>query len=110
MLFCLIIEGNFEKKLRQFVNGLISTVKHDVRLTNPRTFRAAVDQALHAEKDLREIDKEKQEELRASQFRDNQRPPRKRNQTPQRPHGQHLPFSKPEDKPLFPKCIKNHND
>ncbi|KZT76181.1 hypothetical protein F511_46795 [Dorcoceras hygrometricum] len=113
--FVPLIGGDAEEKLRHFVDGLRPTIKHDVRLAEPKDYRAAVDKVLRAEQDWKEIEEERQLKRQASQPRD-QRQFKKQNFGPQRSQGQRPQYQKPppsttpkvDNKPECPKCHKNH--
>lgn len=68
--FVPMIGGNATEKLRQFVDGLRPTIKHNVKLAEPKDFRAAVNKAFRAEQDWKEIDVERQFKQHASQSKD----------------------------------------
>ncbi|KZV42881.1 hypothetical protein F511_26276 [Dorcoceras hygrometricum] len=70
--FVPLIGRDVEEKLRHFVDGLRPTLKHDVRLTEPKDFRSAVDKALRAEQDWKEIEEERHQKRQAFQLK-NQR-------------------------------------
>ncbi|KAG6519887.1 hypothetical protein ZIOFF_016916 [Zingiber officinale] len=70
--------GQPSEELKHFIDGLMATIRHDVRLNRVTTLREAVDQALMSERDRNEMIKEVQNKRASYQRREQQGPSRKK--------------------------------
>lgn len=62
-----LIGNNAQAKMRQFIGGLRPTIRHDVNMTDPVNYQAAVDKAMRSERNLKAIEDERRAKRQLTQ-------------------------------------------